>query len=124
NFIYIADKGTFAYSRRTPDLQWSDTYKAALRASDWKKHGGRATPTSSPILDLDDEIQRLLRRARDYARDAEKLLFHQGLLPRLEKLSVDYRISEGLEYESEAKRRTLFDRSVEQQTMRATKFSK
>ena len=123
--VYLKEEGAFAHRKRDPKLEWTDAYRDKVKSSDWKDFMPPAQSTEKSWLDLDEELQALLSRARKFAADpGNKVVFHQGLLKRLDNLSAEYRIKEGLEYENEAKRRTLFDQSVKNQTMRASPYAK
>lgn len=124
NLAYAWDSHKFVHRRKTPAVQWTDDYRSNVTASEWTDHIVRSERKTSPYLDVDEELQRLLRKARAFTEDPGRVVFHVDLLRRLEGLSSEYRIREGLEYEREAEKRTLFDESVKRQTMRATKLAK
>ena len=102
--------------------EWNGPLEAELAANPWYESSTPSAPPPS-IVDADKELRKVVDRLLKVAQDPDRVLLHSTLLTKVQELIYTY--GRTTEWANEDKKgRTLFDQSVKQSTLRASKYSK
>jgi hypothetical protein len=107
--------------RRNPKLNWSAEYGEAVASASCFSARVRGS-VNDAVVDVEEEVRKLLRRLDRLANESAKTLLHKALLAMVREACDEYRRAKGCDPEFKSK--TLFDQSTKQNTVRASKYAK
>ena len=118
---YDAKRQMLIHVKGSERPEWNSPLESELTGNPWYESSAPSTPPS--IVDADKELRKVVDRLLKVAQDPDRVLLHSTLLTKVQALIYTYgRTTEWANEDKEG--RTLFDQSVKQSTMRASKFSK
>ena len=118
---YDAKRQMLLHVKGSERPEWTSQLEAELGANPWYESSKPSSPPS--IVDADKELRKVIDRLLKASQDPNRVLLHSPLLKKAQELIYAY--GRTTEWANEEKAgRTLFDQSVKQSTMRASKFSK
>jgi hypothetical protein len=110
------------FNKRYAPEAWTAEHEAHLKKLNWADEIDESQ-SKKMVYDADEEFRAVLRRLKKAADDPDKTVLHAVLLTKIEEVIYAYgRTDQKLEEEKRG--RTLFDKSIQMNTLRAGKFAK
>ncbi len=113
------------YSKKRNDLIWSAEYEAQVKAEPWDKQIGQVQRKNQPGVTINayEEFRKLLIRLHRLSNNPTNTMLHEALVRKVQSEVYLYGKANNLADE-EKNGQTLFDQSVQNQTMNASKYAK
>lgn len=125
---YDESRGQFVSKSKRDRPPWTQQLEEAMRAQPWQPPPAARKPPAQ--LDVNQEMRRCLGKLEEALRDPLQTVRHQGLLRLIREALEKYATTDAFAAEewpnaaSGSRGRTVFDGSVQQSTMRASKHAK